>query len=101
MADQPHPMTTWEEHRESRPPTRPDPHFNLIETSWRLVGPSHRVLSCWIWQNDVGLEVCCFCEDDLIRSQFTLEIDTARDIASEWKETVMAKGIFRELPRDH
>ena len=37
---------------------------------------------------------CGYGTDDLLRSQFAVEIDTARDIAQQWRQAVLAKDGF-------
>jgi hypothetical protein len=75
------------------------PALDLLETCWRFVGPSSgRVFSCGIYRTDAGLEVRVgYGPEDLLRSQFAIEIGAARDIAANWRQAVIAKG-FDELP---
>ena len=70
----------------------------LLEACWRMKGPSGKVLECGIYRHVAqGVEVRCGYEpDDLIRSQFAPEIGTARDVAEEWRQAVLAKG-FEEV----
>jgi hypothetical protein len=72
----------------------------LLETCWRFRS-THTgcVISCGIYRDAApGLEVRCgYSEEDLLRSQRTAEIGTARDFADDWKRAVPAKGGFQEL----
>jgi len=38
-------------------------------------------------------------DDDLLRSQHTADIGTARTLADKWRHAVLAKGGFTELQR--
>jgi hypothetical protein len=69
-----------------RPPS--PPRLELLETCWQMRTPSGRVISCGIYLTEgPGLEVRAgFSEDDLLRSQRTAEIGTAREIAAECDE---------------
>lgn len=82
-----------------RPPA-PEPRLELLEECWRLQSQhSHRILTCGIYRTDLGLEVRCGYEpDDLLRSQYAAEIGSARAIAEEWRQAVVAKDGFTELP---
>ena len=82
-----------------RPPVQL-PLLLLLETCWRMKTPSGRVVSCGIYRTDgPGLEVRAgLSEDDLLRSQRTAEIGSARELAEEWRQAVIAKGGFTELP---
>jgi hypothetical protein len=75
------------------------PLLHLLETSWRLKAPSGGVVSCGIYRTEgPGLELRAgFSEDDLLRSQRTAEIGSARELAAEWKAAVVAKGGFVDL----
>lgn len=85
-------MTTWDEMFAPRPPVGPT--LKLLETCWRVRTPSGRVVSCGIYaDNAPGLEVRAgFSEEDLLKSQRSAEIGSAREIAAEWKRAVVAKG---------
>jgi hypothetical protein len=39
-----------------------------------------------------------FSDEDLLRSQRTAEIGSARELAQEWRQAVLAKGGFVDLP---
>src|SRR5687768_7319430 len=87
-------MMDWDSLRgEKSRPKEPAP-LDLIEMSWRVRTPSGRVLTCGIYRNAApGLEVRAgFSEDDLVRSQRTAEISSARELAAEWRLAVLAKG---------
>jgi hypothetical protein len=61
------------------------PPMSLLETCWELRSPRGLVLSCGVFRTIAGLEVRCgFGDDELIRSQYVVEIGTARAIAIEW-----------------
>jgi hypothetical protein len=78
-------------------PGNNQPSARLVEICWRLRGPSSKVLECGIYSDAApGPEVRCgYGEDDLLRSQRTADIGTARDIAEEWRQAVIAKGGLR------
>jgi hypothetical protein len=64
--------------------------------------------TCSVFRTIVGLEVrCSYASDDLIFSQYAVEIETARAIAIDWKTAVELKGFHRnrsdigELPSDY
>jgi hypothetical protein len=76
------------------------PMLHLLETCWRLKAPSGRVVSCGIYRTEgPGVEVSAgFSDEDLLRSQRTAEIGSARETAEEWRQAVIAKGGFTNLP---
>jgi hypothetical protein len=79
---------------------RQEPALRLIELCWRLQAPhGQRVVSCGIYAVEgPGIEVRCgFSDDDLLRSQRSAEIASAREVAAKWKAAVLAKGRFTEL----
>ena len=88
MSEERYTPFTW--HR-PQPPT-----LTLIETCWELTSPRRRVLSCGIYQTDVGLETRAGYGEDLLRSQFARQIGTARELANSWKIAALEKG-FPEL----
>jgi hypothetical protein len=76
------------------------PALDLVETCWRMKGPSGRVFACAIYRDAAapGLEVRCgYGEDDLLRSQRTPEIGAARELAEQWRQAVLAKGGCEEI----
>ncbi len=88
---------TWDERMTPRP--NREPRLDLIEVCWRVVGPSTKIIECGIYRTDAGLEVRCgYSVEHLLRSEFATGIDIARDIASAWKDAVIEKGSFTELP---
>ena len=92
-------MTTWEDRMTPRLPR--EPRLDLLETCWRCVGPTRKVIACGIYRTDAGLELRAgYGPEDLLRSQFAVEIGAAREIAAEWRQAVIAKG-FVELPDAH
>jgi hypothetical protein len=68
------------------------PPMTLLETCWEMTSPRGRVLTCGVFQTIVGLEVRCGYSDDLIRSQFARELETAREVAAGWKTTALERG---------
>jgi hypothetical protein len=77
----------------------PSPRLDLLEVCWRMRGPSGKVLACGIYQTDGVFEVrVSYPNDDLLRSVYATDIDTARELAKAWKQLVLAKGNFTELP---
>jgi hypothetical protein len=75
------------------------PSARLVETCWRLRGPSGKALDCAIYSDAApGLEVRCgYGEENLLRSQRTAEISSARDLAEAWRQAVLAKGGFSDM----
>jgi hypothetical protein len=63
-----------------------------------VAGPSGRVITCGIYRTEApGVEVRAgFSEDDLIRSERTAEIGSARELAEDWRLAALAKG-FTEV----
>jgi hypothetical protein len=62
-----------------------------------MVGPGNKVLECAAYKVETGIEVRCEYEQgDLLRSQLTADIGTAREIAEAWRLDVVAKGGFTE-----
>ena len=69
------------------------PPMSLLETCWELRSPRGRVLMCAVFKTIAGLEVrCSYANDDLIRSQYVVEVETARAIAVEWRTAAELKG---------
>ena len=66
----------------------------LLETCWRLT--HGRVFDCAIYRTDVpGLEVrCIYAGDDLIGSERSAEMDSARILAERWRQAVLVRGGF-------
>jgi hypothetical protein len=90
----------WDNVRGENPrPAAPPPLLHLLETCWRMKTPSGRIVTCGIYRTDgPGIEVRAgVSEDDLLRSQRTAKIGSAREIAAEWRQAVIAKGGFEEL----
>jgi hypothetical protein len=80
------------------PRPKREPRLDLIEVCWRVVGPSANVIECGIYRTDVGLEVRAgYSLDNLLRSEFTTDIEFARHVATIWKEAAIEKG-FTEIP---
>jgi hypothetical protein len=73
----------------------------LLEVCWQLRAPSGRVITCGIYRDAApGLDVRCgFSEEDLLRSQRSPEIGSARELAETWRHAVIAKG-FVEIVDD-
>lgn len=59
--------------------------LTLLETCWRLRGPSGRVLTCAVYRIAApGVEVRVgYSDDDVVRTQLVAEIGVARDLAEE------------------
>ncbi|HVJ24244.1 MAG TPA: hypothetical protein VM756_09955 [Burkholderiales bacterium] len=90
-------MDQWDE-RMTRHPDR-IPTLELLETCWQFTAPSKRILSCAVYQTDIGLEVRVgYSEDDLLFSVRMPDLETARKKAAELRAAVVAKGGFTELP---
>lgn len=89
-------MRTWEERT---PKAKREPTLELLETCWRMTGPRGRVLGCGIYRTEgPGVEVRCgYGEDDLLRSQRSAEMGSAREVAEQWRQAVLEKGGFEEL----
>jgi len=69
------------------------PELTLVEQCWQLKSPRGRLLTCGVFRTLAGLEVRCgYGEDGLIRSQYAVEIGTARALAAVWKAAVVQKG---------
>jgi hypothetical protein len=79
------------------------PRLELVETRWRMrsLQKSTRILECGIYRTaGPGLEVRCgYSVEDLLLSQRTADIESAREIAEAWRQAVIAKGGFEEIPR--
>lgn len=89
-------MGTWEDRMTPR--LKRQPQMERIETCWQMVGPSGKVLACAVYRVEAGLEVRCgYSEEDLLRSQRAADIGTARELAEEWRQAVLAKGGFTDL----
>ena len=56
--------------------------MTLLETCWELRSPRSCLLTCGVFRTIAGLELRCGSgEHDLIRSQYAIEIATARALA--------------------
>jgi hypothetical protein len=89
-------VPTWEEQFRRRP-TR-EPLLELVEMQWRMKGPSRRVLECGIYRTDAGIEVRSGYGEDLLKSEVVLTVAKGRELATEWRDAVVAKGGFELLP---
>lgn len=82
------------------PLRRPEPPApELLETCWCVQASGGPVFTCGIYRDAApGLEVRVWgrSEDDLLRSQRTLEIGNARELASGWRQRAPDKG-FSDL----
>jgi hypothetical protein len=67
----------------------------------RSLQKSTRILSCGIYRTTApGVEVRAgYSDDDLLRSQRTAEIGSARQIAEAWRQAVIPKGRARATSR--
>jgi hypothetical protein len=81
--------------RPAAPPAPPE----VVETCWRMRGPSGKVLACTICRDAApGLEVRVgYAVDDLLKSQRVPDLAAARDQAATWRETVVAVGRFQAV----
>lgn len=77
---------------------RREPRIKLVEVCCHMRGPSSRVLSCGIGPTDLGLEVRCGYDDDLIRSEYSVEISDAGSAPSSGARRCSPKGGFTEVP---
>jgi hypothetical protein len=81
-------------------PRRPAalPALDLLETSWRVKAPSGRIITCGIYRTDApGLEVRVgFSEDDLLRSQRTADVASARSLTEQWRPGGCCEGGIRQ-----
>ena len=92
-------MTTWAERM--TPQAKREPRIELVEPSWRMrrLHKATCILECGVYQTDIGLEVRAgYSHEELLRSQLCGTIDVARDCAEAWRQTVIAKGGFEDLP---
>jgi len=93
-------MDAWEERMTRRPD--PEPKLLLVETAWQMRAPSGRILACGIYDTDApGLEVRCGYGDDLLYSRRVADMEAARTEAEELRTTVLAKGGFTEVVKEH
>lgn len=74
------------------------PRLDLVAPCWRMRGPSGHVLSCAIYRTDVGLEVRAGYAQDLLHSQRVFTVDEGHELAEKFRQTVLGKGGFEELP---
>jgi hypothetical protein len=82
-----HVLNASDQHR--RQPA--EPQLGFMEEAWRLRStqdPS-RVLTCGIYQTLAGVEVRVgYSKDDLVRSQLTSSLDTARGLAEQLRGAI-------------
>jgi hypothetical protein len=72
----------------------------LVETCWRMRGPSGGVFTCGIYRLYTGfieVRVSGGEESSVVFAHVVLDIDTARQMAIGWRTTLMATGTFSEL----
>ena len=88
----------WNNVRGTPPPKPEPPAAHVVEACWRFTSPTGRTITCLVVSDDApGLEVRCgYGDEDLLRSQRSTEIGSARELAEEWRQAVLAKGSFRE-----
>jgi len=83
-----HVLNASEQHRRGQ---RAEPQLSFVEEAWRLRSnqdPS-RVLTCGIYQTLAGVEVRVgYSKDDLVRSQLTSSLDTARGLAEQLRGAI-------------
>lgn len=81
------------------PPPRTTPKPQLVETCWRMKGPSGRLLECGIYRDVApGFDVRCGYGDELMQSKRAGSMELAHAIADIWREAVLAKGGFMVVP---
>lgn len=88
----------WGTH--NAPPARrlEPPAPRLVETYWRVVGPSRKELSCGVYRTLAGLELRCgYGVDDLLRSTRLNPQDDVRYVAAGWLHVVLSTGSFDVL----
>jgi hypothetical protein len=67
--------------------------MTLLEMCWQMKSPRGLLLTCGVFRTIAGLEVrCSYPNDDLIRSQYVVEISAARELAGDWKSAAKTKG---------
>jgi hypothetical protein len=66
----------------------------MVETCWRVKSAGGRIITCGIYVSEApGLGGARQVQrGDLLRSQRTVEISSAREVAEEWRQAVRAKG---------
>jgi hypothetical protein len=93
----------WTKVRNS-PVHTPEPRLELIETCWRMrsLQKATRILSCRIYQtNAPGLEVrAAYSDENLLRSQRTAEIGSAREIAEACRQAVIERGGLTDVSQE-
>jgi hypothetical protein len=69
--------------------------LDLLEMCWRVARPSGSVICGGIYRTEApGAEVrAALSEEDLVRSQRTAEIGSARELAEDWRQAALAKGL--------
>ena len=90
-------MSTWDERMRSRQQTQP--RIELLEDCWVLATPTGKRIHCGIYRvAGPGVELRCgFSEDDVLRTQRVSDVDSARQVAEQWRLAVVAKG-FKDAP---
>jgi hypothetical protein len=82
---------------------RSHPELKLIEVAWRMRSPrGDAITTCALYRvAGSGVEVRSYHvnEDDLLGSHRVINIRTARQVAGEWRDAMLAKG-FVDLPED-
>jgi len=79
-----------------RQPAAPE----LIEPSWRVVGPSKTPIVCAVYkapQHRVEVR-CCYEDGNIIRTQLVDSMEAARELADAWLQAIREKGSFTDLP---
>jgi hypothetical protein len=63
-----------------------------------LASPRTRLLTCGVFRTIAGLELRCgYGEDDLIRSQYAIEIGMSRALAADWRAAAVLKGFHDSI----
>jgi len=53
-----------------------------------------------VFRTIAGLEVRCgYSDDDVIRSQYAIEIGTARALAADWRAAAVVKGFYDNVAK--
>jgi hypothetical protein len=74
--------------------------LELLETCWRMKGPSGKVFQCGILPPPPRQGSRCaagYGEADLMRSERVKDLTRARQLAEQWRQVILAKGGFVDL----
>ena len=75
------------------------PAATLVEICWYIRTPNAKLITCGVYRDSApGFDVRAqFAADDLLRSHRVPAIGTARELATKWKDAILAKGTFIEV----